>query len=115
MDQNKAMYVNYDLREVQYFNPKNTPAQILIDIFNNINFFDDFNIKRKEQHLLIEKQILIEDQKHKLAIFFEENPITLRKIKISGEINNFEFALLNINYNPEFEKSMFSLANPLLK
>ena len=67
-----------------------------------------------QQQLLIEKEILIEDEIHKLTVFFEISPISIRKIKISGEISSFEFALLNIDYNPNFEKSIFSLANPLL-
>ena len=110
----KVMFFNKDLMEVQYFNPKNTPAQIIIDIFNNKNFFNDFVFREMQQQLLIEKEILIEDEMHKLTVFFEISPISIRKIKIVGEINSFEFALLNIDYNPSFDKSMFSLANPLL-
>ena len=110
----KVMYFNKDLNEVQYFNPKNTPAQILIDIFNKINFFNDFHIVKKQNYLFIQKQILIEKKIHKLQIYFETNPINLRKIKISGEISNFEFALININLNPDLDESIFSLANPLL-
>ncbi len=110
----KVMFFNKDLMEVQYFNPKNTPAQIIIDIFNNKNFFNDFVFREMQQQLLIEKEILIEDEMHKLTVFFEIRPISIRKIKIVGEINSFEFALLNIDYNPSFDKSMFSLANPLL-
>tara|TARA_B100001123_G_scaffold131008_1_gene152108 strand:+ start:834 stop:1403 length:570 start_codon:yes stop_codon:yes gene_type:complete len=110
----KVMFFNKELMEVQYFNPKNTPAQIIIDIFNNKDFFNDFNISEMPQQLLIEKEILIEDEIHKLTVFFEISPISIRKIKISGEISSFEFALLNIDYNPNFEKSIFSLANPLL-
>ena len=59
-----------------------------------------------QQQLLIEKEILIEDEIHKLTVFFEISPISIRKIKISGEISSFEFALLNIDYNPNFEKSI---------
>ena len=38
MAQDKAMYVSYDLREVQYFDPQNSPAGVFINIFKN-NFF----------------------------------------------------------------------------
>ena len=64
--------------------------------------------------MFIQKQILIEKKIHKLEIYFEINPINIRKIKISGEISNFEFALININLNPDLDESIFSLANPLL-
>ena len=49
MDEKKAMYVNYDLREVEYFNPQNSIAGVFINIFKN-NFFlegADIDIKNK--------------------------------------------------------------------
>ena len=36
MDQDKAMYVNYDLGEIQYFDPQNSEAGIFINIFGGI-------------------------------------------------------------------------------
>ena len=38
MDQDKAMYVNYDLKEVQYFDPQDSASGVFINIFKN-NFF----------------------------------------------------------------------------
>ena len=35
MAQNKAMYVNHELREVQYFNPQDSAAGVFINIFKN--------------------------------------------------------------------------------
>ena len=36
-----AMYYNLDLKEVEYFNPKNTVAKIFFDFFYDKNFLDD--------------------------------------------------------------------------
>ena len=34
LDEKKAMYLNHELEEVEYFNPKNTVGKIVFDIFN---------------------------------------------------------------------------------
>jgi len=40
MAQDKAMYVSYDLREVQYFDPQDSPAGVFINIFKILkNYF----------------------------------------------------------------------------
>ena len=36
-----AMYYNLDLKEVEYFNPKNTAAKIFFDFFYDKKFFED--------------------------------------------------------------------------
>ena len=44
LDKNKAMYLNYDLKEIEYFNPKKTPAKIVFDIFYT-DFINSFLFK----------------------------------------------------------------------
>ena len=110
----KVMFFNKELMEVQYFRPENTPAQILMNIFNKTEFFSNFDISQKQNNLLIKKSINIEEKVHDLIIYFELNPINIRKIEINGEISNLTFALLNLNFNPNLDNSLFSLANPLL-
>ena len=44
LDENKAMYYNYELEEDEFFNPKNTNAWFFYDIFRNPLFFEDANI-----------------------------------------------------------------------
>ena len=39
LDENKAMYYNYELEEDEFFNPKNTNAWFFYDIFRNPIFF----------------------------------------------------------------------------
>ena len=38
MNQDKGMYVNYDLKEVQYFDPQDSTAGVFINIFKNRHY-----------------------------------------------------------------------------
>ena len=39
LDEDKAMYYNYDLEEDEFFDPRKTSAWFIDDVFNNNNFF----------------------------------------------------------------------------
>ena len=49
LDEDKAMYYNYELEEDQFFNPKNTNAWFFYDIFRNPYFFEDSKIVIKNR------------------------------------------------------------------
>ena len=42
LKKNKAMYYNKDLEEVQYFNPKETAGNLLLNIFYEEDFLSNF-------------------------------------------------------------------------
>jgi len=114
LKENKGMYFNAELNEVQYFNPKNTIGIFLVDLFNNDNFLkNSLTIKRKG-YFYIQKEVLLEDITYKIKIFFEEKPLQLKKLEIINGLDIISFTILNPNYNPNLNKKIFSLANPLL-
>ena len=51
LDEDKAMYYNYELEEDEFFNPKNTNAWFFYDIFRNPYFFEDSKINYSENCL----------------------------------------------------------------
>ena len=53
LDENKAMYYNYELDEDEFFNPQNTNAWFLYDIFNNPYFLEKSLIKNKDNQLIL--------------------------------------------------------------
>ena len=63
---NKAMYFNEDLQEVEYFNPKNSVAELFYKIFYDLSFFDSGILRNNENILILEKNISFEDEKIKL-------------------------------------------------
>ena len=114
MAQNKAMYVNHELREVQYFNPQDSAAGVFINIFKNNFFLDGANIDIKNKNILLKKEGEIDNDKFTLLILFEKKPNILRKIKL--EYNNIynSVMLSNHNFNAVFDKKFFTMANPFI-
>ena len=115
MAENKAMYFNQDLEEVQYFNPEKSIAGIFFKIFNEPGFFLSSEVFEKEQTLIIEKKIISKNEDVNLEILFEKNPLIIRKITLENLEERIIFSIFNTNFNPIIKKDFFSMANPLLK
>jgi outer membrane lipoprotein-sorting protein len=109
-----AMYYNLDLKEVEYFNPKNTVAKIFFDFFYDKKFLEGVKFNNENNSFDFVKKIKIKDEVNNIKIIFEKSPIKLRKIEISNSEGFTSFAIINANYNPVLDDKMFSLANPLL-
>tara|TARA_B100000029_G_C17522576_1_gene940456 strand:+ start:558 stop:1181 length:624 start_codon:yes stop_codon:yes gene_type:complete len=110
---NNAMYFNVDLEEVQYFNPKNTIAEIFFELFYDSDFFNDAIIISQENSYMLTKNYIIKDQKNQIEIFFEKTPLIIRKIKVTNPDGETTFGIIDVNYNPNLNDKIFSLANPL--
>ena len=113
--ENKAMYFNQDLEEVQYFNPHNSIANIFFQIFFDKYFFNDANFHEKEKSLLINKTIVFENQEYGISIIFEKSPLIIRKIKIQNDGNITTYSIIDPNFNPSLDDDLFSLVNPLIR
>ena len=74
LKENKGMYYNKELEEVQYFNPKNTIGKFFINLFNNDDFLSNSTIEKREGYFYILKEIQFDDVIYKITIYFEENP-----------------------------------------
>ena len=109
-----AMYYNLDLKEVEYFNPKNTVAKIFFDFFYDKKFLDDIKFNSENNLFNFIKKITIKDEINEIKIIFEKSPIKLRKIEINNSDSLTSFTIVNANYNPDLDDKIFSLANPLL-
>ena len=113
LDENKAMYYNYELEEDEFFNPKNTNAWFFYDIFRNPLFFEDAMIKFKNNELILEKNGSdLDDKKYYIRIYFEINPLVLRKIEVLINNELLTLSIYNHDYNNQFNKDMFKLINP---
>ena len=112
---NNAMYFNVDLEEVQYFNPKNTIAEVFFNMFNNSDFLNEAKFVFGLNTFSISKVFEIDNQTNKIKIFFEKSPIIIRKIEFENEEGKTTFGIINANHNPNLSDDLFSLANPLLQ
>ena len=108
-----AMYYNLDLKEVEYFNPKNTVAKIFFDFFYDKKFLEGIEFNDENNSFDFVKKIKIKDEINNIKIIFEKSPIKLRKIEINNSEGFTSFTIINANYNPVLDDKMFSLVNPL--
>ena len=115
LDEDKAMYYNYELEEDEFFNPKNTNAWFFYDIFRNPYFFKDSKIAVKDKEIIIKKNgVDSEKVKYLINVYFENSPIILRKIEVFINDAFLQIAIFDHNYNEDFDKNFFKLISPKL-
>ena len=115
LDEDKAMYYNYELDEDEFFNPKNTNAWFFYDIFRNPYFFEDSKIVLKDKEIILKKSGLDnEETNYLINVYFENSPVILRKIEVFINDEFLQISIFNHNYNEDFDKSFFKLINPKL-
>ena len=115
LDEDKAMYYNYDLEEEEFFNPKNTSAWFFYDIFRNPYFLEDSKIVIKDKEMILTKTGFDkEGTKYLVNVYFEDSPIILRKIEVVINDELLQISIFDHNYNEDFDKSFFKLINPKL-
>ena len=115
LDEDKAMYYNYELEEDEFFNPKNTNAWFFYDIFRNPYFFEDSKIATKDKEIILKKTGFDkEGVKYLINVYFENSPVILRKIEVLIYDELLQISIFDHNYNEDFDKSFFKLINPKL-
>ncbi len=110
---NKAMYFNVDLEEVEYFSTKNSVADIFFNVFYNEDFFYNSKIIEKKNTIEIKKIIATEEEDREILILFEKNPLIIKQIKIKENDGYRVMTFISPNFNISFRKNFFSIANPL--
>ena len=115
LDEDKAMYYNYELEEDEFFNPKNTNAWFFYDVFRNPYFFEDSKIIVKNNEIILNKSGFdSEETKYLINIYFENNPVILRKIEVFINDAFLQISIFDHNYNEDFDKNFFKLISPKL-
>ena len=113
MDDNKAMYYNYELEEDEFFNPKKTNAWFFYEIFRNPYFFEDGKIEVKNNELLLEKKGIDNEEKNfVIRVLFEKKPLVLRGIEVVINDDILKLSIYNHSYNEVFDNNFFKLINP---
>ena len=113
LDEDKAMYYNYELEEDEFFNPKNTNAWFFYDVFRNPYFFKDSKLLIKQNEIILEESgVDHEKTQYLIKVYFENKPLILRKIEIFINDGFLEISIFNHNYNKDFDRDLFKLINP---
>ncbi len=111
---NKAMYFNVDLEEVEYFNTKNSIADVFFNVFYDEEFFYNSEIVEKKNTIEIKKIISTKEEKREILLFFEKSPLIIKQIKIRENDGYRVMTFINPNFNISYRENFFSIANPLL-
>ena len=113
LDEDKAMYYNYELEEDEFFNPKNTNAWFFYDVFRNPYFFKDSKLLIKQNEIILEESSVDHEKtQYLIKVYFENKPLVLRKIEIFINDDFLEISIFNHNYNKDFDRDLFKLINP---
>ena len=113
LDNDKAMFYNYELEEDEFFNPRNTNAWFFYDIFRNPYFFEDGKIEEKDGELILKKDgIDFENNKYLIKVYFEKSPLIFRAVEVLINEEFLKLSIFNHSYNEEFDEGFFKLINP---
>ena len=55
-----------------------------------------------------------EETEYSINVYFENNPVVLRKIEVYINDELIQMSIFNHNYNVDFDKNFFKLINPEL-
>ena len=77
--------------------------------------FEDANIELKDNQLTLEKYSFdLDERKYFIKIYFENDPLVLRKVEVRNNQESLTISIFNHNYNEELNKDLFKLINPKL-
>ena len=108
----KAMYYNYDLDEVEFFNPRNTSAWFFYEIFKNPLSLKGSEIIIEDSVIEVLKSGNHQDQNYKLKIIFENNPLLIRKIYLEFEDIKITVSMYDHKMGESFGRNFFRLIPP---
>ena len=112
LDEDKAMYYNYDLNEDEFFNPKDTSAWFFFDIFFNPEFFFDAKINDQNNYLELIRKGFNNGEPYEIKIIFENNPFVIRKVILNQNDVSLKLSFFDHKYNNSYDKDFFKLINP---
>jgi len=111
----KAMYFHKDLLELHYFNPNKTAFSLFTSMFNLTTMPENsFSINSKNDVINLNFNDIEMDEIVKFSVFFQNNPIELKKIKWTSGSGESIFSIFDIDKNVEIHKKTFSMVNPIL-
>lgn len=114
INEKKGMYVNHDLREVQFFKTKDSLAELIFSLFKQEDFLKNFLIIKNKNKNTIEfnKNFINDDTFINLKIYFENSPMVLRSIEYRSENTYIGVSFFNHIYNLDLNEKFFSMAPP---
>ena len=79
-----------------------------------MKFLNEASIKENNSVIEVTKNINLKNEKVKIKIIFEKNPLLIKKLIMISNEQIINLTLVNPNFNAVLDSKIFSLANPLL-
>jgi len=114
ISQKKGMYVNHELEEVQYFNTNKSFVSVFFNILTGPNYSKNTEIQYSSDSILLKDNFSAKDKNFNIEVFYENNPIKLRKIKVKEGVDGFEIGFFDHQISHDHKDGFFSLINPLI-
>tara|TARA_B100000029_G_C17562894_1_gene954040 strand:+ start:299 stop:892 length:594 start_codon:yes stop_codon:yes gene_type:complete len=114
MSESKGMYTNHELKESQFFNTNKSYVKFFFKIFDKKNDLNSVNIDSKADKIIISENLTLNNANYKIKIIYENNPVTLRRIRIESDGESLSIGFFNHNLEKSFEKKFFSMIDPYL-
>ena len=104
----KGVYINHELKEEEFFSIENNIIKVFYDIFLDKYFFSSLTFQENKKEIVFEKNITIDATNTYLKVFFENNPLLLRKVIAHTSEGVVTISFNEHNYNYVFEKDFFT-------
>ena len=104
----KGVYINHELKEEDFFSTEKNIVRIFYDIFLDDSFFSSLIYLENNGEIIFEKTITVDSNKTNFKIFFENNPLLLRKIIAKTKDELISISFNEHNYNNDFDEKLFS-------
>ena len=112
VSEKKGMYVNHDLKEVQFFDTRKTLINLLFKIIWDKSFFKKSEISSLNNNIRIKKTIIFNNIKNFIEVKYQDKPLLIRKIIIKNNQQNYEMGFFNHTKVDSLGKKFFSIISP---
>lgn len=110
----KGIYINHELEESEFFLTNKSYIKIFFDIFHNKNYVKKMTLKQSSNQIEISEKIIIDNTDFFIKLIYENDPIKLRRLEISGNEEKIQMGFFNHVIKDVFDKKFFSMIDPYL-
>ena len=108
ISRDKGVYINHELKEEEFFSTKENLIGVFYDVFLGENFFSSLSFKENKKEIIFKKNIKTVSDNTDLIIFFENDPVLIRKITAKTKDSTTSISFSEHTYYNTFDKSFFS-------
>ena len=114
LSEKKGIYINHDLKESDFFFTKKSYINVFFKIFHKENYIKNMKIDISNNQIKISEEIKLENSLFNIQLFYENDPIKLRRLEIISDDETIQMGFFDHNLEGVFDKSFFSMVDPYL-